>query len=223
MPPTNYVWMKTNLKNELVGVYEWVNGQWRRIHIKGDDGGDYYSRCEVDILLQYTEQEIIHKINTGQYDLSSLTVDDELSFLSVNPVQNRVVTTELAAKLDRTDFEIFKNSLPHITGFQYATTEEWNSRIGYIPSVGEIIIYSDYRTKEVDGETINIPGLKIGSGNAYVQDLAFLDEDLSDTLFNHIRNAVIHVTAEEKERWNNKLNVDDTAEVINGSLIFNRN
>lgn len=221
MPPTNYIWMKTNMKDELVGIYEWINGQWRRIYIAGDDSG--YTKCEVDILLQYTEQEILQKIRCGEYDIGSLTVDDELSFLSVNPVQNRVVTAELAAKLDKLDFEIFKASIPQIAGLKYGTTEEWNNQIGYIPVPGEIIIYSDYRTKEVDGQIVNIPGIKIGSGNAFVQDLAFLDEDIAGDLYNHIANSVMHVTQEEKDRWNNKLNVDDNAEVINGSLTFNRN
>jgi hypothetical protein len=27
MPPTNYVWMRTNLKGELIGVYEWYEGK----------------------------------------------------------------------------------------------------------------------------------------------------------------------------------------------------
>lgn len=221
MPPTNYIWMKTNMKDELIGIYEWLNGQWRRIYISDNDGS--YTKCEVDILLQYTEQEILQKIRCGEYDIGSLTVDDELSFLSVNPVQNRIVTAELAAKLDKLDFEAFKASIPQVAGMKYGTTEEWNNQIGYIPVPGEIIIYSDYKTKEVDGRIINIPGIKIGSGNAYIQDLAFLDEDLADILYNHITDAVIHVTQEEKDRWNNKLNVDDNAEVINGSLTFNRN
>lgn len=221
MPPTDFIWMKTNMKDELIGIYEWINGQWRRIHITNDDGS--YTKCEVDLLLQYTEQEILQKIRCGQYDIGNLTVDDELSFLSINPVQNRIVTAELAAKLDKLDFELFKASFPQVAGLKYGTTEEWNNQIGYIPVPGEIIIYSDYQTKEIDGNIVNIPGIKIGTGNAYIQDLPFISDNSSEELYNHIRNSIIHVTEQERQRWNNKLNVDDEAEVINESLIFNRN
>lgn len=101
MPPTNYIWMKTNLKGELIGVYEWLEGKWRLIHIDGDD--DTYTKEEIDVLLQYTEQEIIRKITTGEYDLCDLTVDDFLSEESENPVQNKVITAELNKKLNKTD------------------------------------------------------------------------------------------------------------------------
>lgn len=101
MPPTNYIWMKTNLKGELIGVYEWLEGKWRLIHIDGDD--DTYTKEEIDVLLQYTEQEIIRKITTGEYDVCDLTVDDFLSEESENPVQNKVITAELNKKLNKTD------------------------------------------------------------------------------------------------------------------------
>lgn len=100
MPPTNYIWMKTNLRNELVGVYEWYNGKWREISLK-PDGKDYYTKSEVDTLLQYTEQEIIRIIASGEY---SIVVDSELSLESENPVQNKVITAALDKKLDKVEF-----------------------------------------------------------------------------------------------------------------------
>jgi len=104
MPPTNYIWMRTNLKKELIGVYEWIEGRWRLIKIKPDgEPSDTYTKEEIDILLQYTEQEIIRKITTGEYDLCDLTVDDFLSEESENPVQNKVITRELKKKLNKTD------------------------------------------------------------------------------------------------------------------------
>ena len=84
-------------------------------------------------------------------------------------------------------------------------------------------VIADKSSKIVDGKTILIPGVKIGSGNAYVQDLAFVGDDVADTLLQHINNAAIHVTLADKEYWNNKLNVDDDAEVVDGALVFNRN
>jgi hypothetical protein len=51
----------------------------------------------------------------------------------------------------------------------------------------------------------------------------FLNQDLSDALYDHILNNEIHVSQQEKDLWNNKLNVDDGNEVVDEVLIFNRN
>lgn len=105
----------------------------------------------------------------------------------------------------------------------YGTTEEWNSRIGYVPAAGEIVVYNDHASKEVDGQTIFIPGIKIGGGNGYVQDLAFVGDDIAEQLMAHINNNVRHITDAERDFWNNKINVDDEEEVVGEVLIFNRN
>ena len=224
MPPINYIWMRTNLNNELIGVYEWLNGAWHRIKFGGDtDYRDTYSKAEIEFLLQYTEEEIIRKLLEGEYDITDYIIDNELSLESSNPVQNKVVTAALSEKVDKADFDAFKDTIPGLAGINYGNTEYWNSQSNYIPKQGEIIIYSDYGTKVVNGELVNVPGIKIGSGNAYVQDLVFVGDDLADALYSHIMDTAIHVTARDKDFWNNKLNVDDDAEVINGSLIFNRN
>lgn len=107
------------------------------------------------------------------------------------------------------------------------STQHWNEARGFIPLEGEIIIYNDYKVmdKVIDGESrrVQIPGIKIGDGRTYVQDLPFIDEELRDKLMTHIENPNIHVTLQEKLFWNNKLNVDDNAELVDGALIFNRN
>ncbi len=116
------------------------------------------------------------------------------------------------------------------------TTQHWNEAIGFIPLPGEVIVYEDYETKtytveeygETVTKTVQIPNIKIGTGNAYVQDLAFVDEKTREILIEHIRNQDIHVTLAEKLFWNNKINVDDAEEQITGeldqeTLILNRN
>lgn len=116
------------------------------------------------------------------------------------------------------------------------TTAHWNDARGFVPMAGEVIIYDDYQTKtwqveeygEIVTKTENIPGIKIGDGNAYVQDLPFVDKDLRDKLMAHINNSEIHTTLAEKLFWNNKVNVDDAYEQIhdeleNETLIINRN
>jgi len=116
------------------------------------------------------------------------------------------------------------------------TTQHWNEAKGFIPLPGEVIVYEDYETKtytveeygETVTKTVNIPNIKIGTGNAYVQDLAFVDEKTREILMDHIRNQDIHVTLAEKIFWNNKIKVDDAEEQITGeldeeTLILNRN
>lgn len=107
------------------------------------------------------------------------------------------------------------------------TTANWNNARGFIPLAGEVIIYNDYKTiqKEIDEEmkTILIPGIKIGDGKTYVQDLPFIDEELRDRILAHINNNDVHVTVMDKLKWDNKLNVDDNQEIIDGALILNRN
>ena len=111
--------------------------------------------------------------------------------------------------------------------FKRDTTQHWNDAHGFIPFEGEIIVYNDYKTiiKEIDGESVQvqIPGMKIGDGQAYVQDLPFVDAELRDKIMNHITNPEVHVTLQEKLFWNNKLNVNDNAELVDGALVLNRN
>ncbi len=119
---------------------------------------------------------------------------------------------------------------------KHDTTEHWNNAGGFIPMAGEVIVYDDYETKtytvEEYGEqvtkTVQIPNIKIGTGNAYVQDLGFVDENTRELLLDHMRNQEIHTTLQEKLFWNNKVNVDDAHEQITGeldeeTLILNRN
>ena len=119
---------------------------------------------------------------------------------------------------------------------KHDTTAHWNNAIGFVPMAGEVIIYDDYQTKtwqveeygELVTKTENIPGIKIGDGLAYVQDLPFVDKDLREKLMTHINNTEIHTTLAEKLLWNNKINIDDAYEQIhdeleNETLIINRN
>ncbi len=99
------------------------------------------------------------------------------------------------------------------------TTEYWESRTGFIPDANTIIIYTDKAI--IDGE--NVPGIKIGSGNGYVQDLAFVGDETADTLLDHINNNNIHITALERTSWSHKIDIDETGgEVRNETIRFIR-
>lgn len=116
--------------------------------------------------------------------------------------------------------------------FKRDTTQNWNAAKNLVPLEGELIIYTDYQEieKEINGETktVLLPGMKIGDGMAYVQDLPFIDEELRDMLMTHIGNTDAHTTALEKLFWNNKINVDDAYDIAfdmleNETLVLNRN
>ena len=76
------------------------------------------------------------------------------------------------------------------------TTEHWNNAQGFIPLAGEVIVYTDYETKtytveeygETVTKTVQIPNIKVWTGNAYVQDLPFVDYELREMIMNHINN-----------------------------------
>ena len=93
---------------------------------------------------------------------------------------------------------------------RYGKTADWNSELSFIPKKGQIIVYSD-RGKVNNGEQeVDVPGFKVGDGLAYLVDLPFVGDDQVQTIMGllrvHTDNKDIHVTLEEKEFWNNKLN-----------------
>ncbi len=119
---------------------------------------------------------------------------------------------------------------------KHDTTENWNNATGFIPLPGELIVYDDYETKtyqveeygEMVTKTVNIPNVKVGTGNAYVQDLMFIGDDIREIVMQHIHDYDVHVTLQEKLFWNNKVNIDDDYDKVHGEvldelLIFNRN
>lgn len=88
------------------------------------------------------------------------------------------------------------------------TTEYWNAHADLISDSGHLYIYTDY---QVDRYGDNIPGMKVGDGSSYVIDLPFIS---GNGLAEHINDHVVHITAEEREFWNNKV----TAYLSNGDV-----
>lgn len=78
------------------------------------------------------------------------------------------------------------------------TTAAWDSDISYIPPNGMLIIYSDGTIK--DG--VSYPRFKVGDGNAYLIDLPFVSGDLENEISSHIGDLSIHVSTDEKKKWN---------------------
>lgn len=104
------------------------------------------------------------------------------------------------------------------------TTEHWNAARSFIPLRGEIIIYTDAgQMDDGYGNTINVPGIKVGDGNAYLIDLPFVGNDQRFSILQELRQHTsdwsVHVTPEDRDFWDNKLNYS----INDGNLIFNRN
>jgi hypothetical protein len=99
------------------------------------------------------------------------------------------------------------------------TTAGWNSNPQYLPKAGEICIYTDYMTIQDDmGNDVTYPGIKIGDGNSYLIDMPFVGDDtrylLLRRLQEHENDAVVHVTQQDRDFWDNKLNYDVNGETL---------
>jgi len=99
------------------------------------------------------------------------------------------------------------------------TTAGWNSNPQYLPKKGEICIYTDYMTIQDDmGNDVTYPGIKIGDGNSYLIDMPFVGDDtrylLLRRLQEHENDAVVHVTQQDRDFWDNKLNYDVNGETL---------
>ena len=101
------------------------------------------------------------------------------------------------------------------------TTAYWNSQRNFIPDDRVVVVYSDGGEIERNGETIEVPRIKIGDGNAYCIDLPFVSDDILSMVENHINDSTIHVTPEEKAFWSNKINTDNY--LLEENLVFTRN
>lgn len=153
-------------------------------------------------------------------------------------ISQKGVTDALEQEVIRSDNAYLAKDI-----YAFDTTANWDAKVGYIPPKGTIIVYTDHGSVIKDGVTVPVPGIKVGTGNAYVQDLAFvtddfyaefknvLDEleevtaaalnDLNDrviqinyTLNGHIANAIMHTSASEKVYWNNKVSIDESAAAL---------
>ena len=81
---------------------------------------------------------------------------------------------------------------------QSNTKEYWDSNNNLVSIKDTIYVYTDYKQSK-NGD--NIPGVKIGDGLAYLIDLPFIDVEITE----HILNDQIHVSQQDRDKWNNKV------------------
>ena len=130
-------------------------------------------------------------------NLSYLT-DVNTKIIVDNPQEGEVLTYNAAANR-------WENKKLEFSNIMSGTTEYWNNKPQLIPKKDTIIIYTDYQSKEEEGNIINIPGIKIADGSAFLIDQPFVDEDIRKVINSHINNSDIHITPQEREFWNNKV------------------
>ena len=84
------------------------------------------------------------------------------------------------------------------------TTANWAKQTSLVSKKDVMYIYTDRKVINNDGVEVNVPSIKIGDGTTYVVDLPFVTVD-EQSFLDHINNLTVHVTAAEKEAWDNKV------------------
>lgn len=80
----------------------------------------------------------------------------------------------------------------------FDTTAGWSAQTSLVSKTNTLYIYTDHQT---DSQGNPVAGIKAGDGNAYVVDLPFTDAIATE----HIADTTRHVTASERNFWNNKV------------------
>ena len=80
------------------------------------------------------------------------------------------------------------------------------------PELGQLVIFTNLRERtKSDGTTITSAGIIVGDGIKTIEQLPFIDWFYWD----HINDKNIHVTAEQKTFWDNKISCDVDDETLN--------
>ena len=125
-------------------------------------------------------------------------IDDELSPVSVNPVQNQVITKALQ------DLEDELGTLK--ANIVYGTTAYWDGLEDFVAKENTIYVYTDGYTKDAK----NIARFKVGDGHTLLIDAPYTDM----VFYDHVNDPIIHITQEEREFWNNKVSCNVNGENI---------
>ena len=117
-----------------------------------------------------------------------------------------------------------KNNLSNKMIYYSKKKADWDADRDMVSQKDALYIYSDYKLIEQDGKQIYMPGIKIGDGTSYLIDLPFANQnknnEIEDLLLDHINNRIVHISAEQRDFWNNKLNLLLTPQ--SQTLVLNR-
>ena len=88
----------------------------------------------------------------------------------------------------------------------YDTKANWDAQRFLIAERRVVYIYSDYDYVEDEaGNRIAVAGVKIGDGTTYLIDLPFVGDATTKLIVEHLADSTVHITAAEREFWNNKI------------------
>ncbi len=106
-----------------------------------------------------------------------------------------------------------------LTEVLYGTTMEWAADTARIAQKGVIYVYSDYArtTDPGTGVEVPVPGFKVGDGTSYLIDMPFAQGDINEEIRSHIANKKIHVSDEDRKRWDSSKIIIETE---NENLMF---
>lgn len=151
------------------------------------------------------------KVGNGLFKWSELSyidsggsgeIDEELSPISVNPVQNQAITKALQEIED--ELGLLKANIV------YGTTAYWDGLEDFVAKANTIYVYTDGYSRE----TKNIARMKIGDGQTLLKEMPYTDM----VYYDHVNDPTIHVSPEDREFWNNKVSC-----VVSGErLVFTK-
>lgn len=145
------------------------------------------------------------RILDAKIDEKTILIDDELDVTSVNPVQNKIITTEIADINSRVGNASVASQISNAISQQPHFSGDYNDLIN-APNImeddnGEMVITDDV------GNII----FKINEDGIHTTDVTLNGESVIDKLssFREHIDSDIHVTLSDKANWNNKVdNVD---------------
>ena len=144
------------------------------------------------------------KFRKGTWEQYASITPNEYTFYFITDLDKIYLgTVELSNVQVWQQINLINDKLENKAGIEVKTKEEWAQNPQLVSEKNTFYVYSNRSYKE-DPETgqilYYIPGVKIGDGTSYLIDLPFMDEDIYD----HINNSTIHITQQEREKWNNK-------------------
>lgn len=147
------------------------------------------------------------KVGNGAFKWSELSyiggsgdidIDDEISPISTNPVQNKVI----AEALQEIEEEI-STIKPRV---MFGTKDYWDGQPELVAQDNALYVYTDALSKDFK----NIARFKVGDGQSLLKDLPFTDA----VYYDHISDPLIHVSNEDREFWNNKVSCYNDGETL---------
>ena len=100
------------------------------------------------------------------------------------------------------DYREIGSSLCNI---HYGTTEYWDAQPSLVGEKSHIYVYTDYAVTKNGEESVLVPNIKIGDGNAYLIDNPFVATSVEEIVDLHVNDTTQHITEEERNMWNNKV------------------